>query len=286
MSTTFRFIDSSDRTASPKWDPVLYEDDLKKIENHNRSNAQNKDVTDAVADIRTLRFKEKRWWIGAAGDFGVKTQVRDVEEPIEEQDVRDTWVDIERLLKALKILKTYAKTNQLRPVNDLAVKRAKRLMQKLDSGLVRIENVTAVNDFARAEAYALFVAYDNSYSKRRMEGYLGHGGMTLVPLQRARMFDSEIAVQKFLKGHYFLRHYPKIQVVKIQLNMIGLTNVYEGGGSNIDRLGDSRIQHAAAFVQKENLEQALLNASKERLLERVQEMNVEEETIPAVKRRM
>ncbi len=286
MSTTFRFIDPTDRTASPKWDPVLYDDDLKKIEHHNIKTSQKIDVTDAIADIRSLRFKEKRWWIGAAGDFGTKTQVRDMEEPIEEHDIRGTWVNIERLLNSMKVLKNYAKIHQLRPVNDLAVKRAKRLMQKLDNGLIRIENVTAVNEFARAEAYALFVAYDNSYTKRRMEGYLGHGGMTLVPLQRARMFDSETAVQKFLKGHYFLRHYPKIQVVKIQLNMIELTNVYEGGGSNADRLSDSRIQHAAAFVQKENLEQALLNASKERLLERVQEMDIQEEVSPSVKRRM
>lgn len=286
MSTTFRFVDPTDRTARPAWDGVMYDDDLKSIERHNEK-FQNTDVTQAIAHIRTLRFKDKRWWIGAAGDFTTATKVRDEGQPIEEHEIRDTWVNIEQTVEAVKVLKNYTKVHQLRNVNDLSVKRAKRLMQKLDNGLIRIENVTAVNDFARAEAYGLFVAYDNSYVKTRMEGYLGHGGMTLVPLQRARMFDSEIAVQKFLKNHYFLRNYPKIQVVKIQLNLIGLTTVYDGtAGSNIDRLDESRIQHAAAFVQKENLEQALLDASKERLLERVKEIEHVEETTPTIKRRM
>lgn len=287
MSTTFRFIDSIDRTAPPKWDIVFRDSDLKRIEENNQKE-QRADVINAIEDIRALRFDKERWWIGAAGDFGTKTQVRDVGEPIEEHDIRETWTNIPSLLNSMKVLKNYAKTHQLFSMSDLEVKRAKRLLEKLDSGLIRIEQVTAVNEFARAEAYALFVAYHNSYSKRQMEGYLGHGGMTLVPLQRARMFDSETAVQKFLKGHYFLKYYPKIQVVKIQLNMIELTNVYDGGGSNVDRLSDSRIQHAAAFVQKENLEQALLNASKERLLERVKEMDVQEqeEAATPVKRRM
>lgn len=287
MSTTFRFVDHTDRTASPTWDGVIYDDELKSIERHNEKTAQKEDVSEAIAHIRSLRFKDKRWWIGAAADFTTVTKVRDAGQPIEEHEIRDTWGNIEAVVEAMKVLKNYTKVHQLRKVNDLSVKRAKRLMQKLDNGLIRIENVTAVNEFARAESYALFVAYDNSYVKTRMEGYLGHGGMTLVPLQRARMFDSEIAVQKFLKNHYFLRNYPKIQVVKIQLNMIGLTSVYDGtSGSNIDRLSESRIQHAAAFVQKENLEQALLDASKERLLERVKQMEVVEETTPTIKRRM
>jgi len=285
MSTTFRFVDSTDRTAAPKWDRVFHDSDLKLIEERNAKD-QRADVLNAIADIRALRFDKECWWIGAAGDFGTKTQVRDVAGPIEEHDIRETWTNIPSLLESMKVLKNYAKVHRLFSMSDLEVKRAKRLLQKLDSGLIRIEQVTAVNEFARAESYALFVAYDNSYSKRRMEGYLGNGGMTLVPLQRARMFDSETAVQKFLKGHYFLKHYPKIQVVKIQLNMIGLTNIYEGGGSNVDRLSESRIQHAAAFVQKENLEQALLNASKERLLERVKEIDVQEDITPTVKRRM
>ena len=53
----------------------------------------------------------------------------------------------------------------------------------------------------------------------------------------------------------------------------------------VDRLDESRIQHAASFVQKENLEQALLDASKERLLERVAEIDQVVDTTP-VKRRM
>lgn len=287
MSTTFRFVDSTDRTAGPQWERVIFDQELKTIERHNAQTSQKVDISEAIANIRTLRFDDKSWWIGAAADFTTTAKVRDKGKPIQEHEIRETWVNLDTLLESMKLLKNYAKAHQLRGVNDLSIKRAKRLVQKLDNGLIRIADVSAVNDFARAEAYALFVACESSYAKRIMEGYLGHGGMTLVPLQRARMFDSETAVKKFLQNHYFLNNYPKIQVVKIQLNMIGLTSVYDGKSvSMIDRLDESRIQHAAAFVQKENLEQALLDASKERLLERVAEIDQVNDTAPAVKRRM
>lgn len=289
MSTTFRFVDSTDRTAGPQWDRVMYEQELKTIERHNQKMSQNMEVSEAIANIRTLRFADKSWWIGGAADFTTTTKVRDKGKPIEEHEIRETWVNLDTLLASIKTLKNYVKVHQLREVwkvNDLPIKRAKRLVQKLDNGLVRISDVSAVNEFARAEAYALFVACESSYAKRIMEGYLGHGGMTLVPLQRARMFDSETAVKNFLQNHYFLNNFPKIQVVKIQLNMIGLTTVYDGKSVSMsDRLNESRIQHAAAFVQKENLEQALLDASKERLLERVAEIDQVVDTTP-VKRRM
>lgn len=290
MSTTFRFVDSTDRTAGPQWDCVMYDQELKTIERHNEKMSQNMEVSEAIANIRTLRFDDKSWWIGAAADFTTTTKVRDEGKPIQEHEIRETWINLDTLLASIKTLKNYVKVHQLREVSkmsDLPIKRAKRLVQKLDNGLVRIADVSAVNDFARAEAYALFVACESSYAKRIVEGYLGHGGMTLVPLQRARMFDSETAVKKFLQNHYFLNTYPKIQVVKIQLNMIGLTSVYDGKSvSMVDRLEESRIQHAAAFVQKENLEHALLNASKERLLERVAQMDQVVDTTSTVKRRI
>jgi len=289
MSTTFRFVDSIDRTAGPQWDRVIFDQELKTIEQHNAKTSQNVEVSEAIANIRTLRFDDKSWWIRTTTDFTTTTKVRDTGKPIEEHEIRATWVNLDTLLASMKTLKNYVKVHQIRDLwrgNDLPIKRAKRLVQKLDNGLIRIADVSAVNDFARAEAYALFVACESSYAKRIMEGYLGHGGMTLVPLQRARMFDSETAVKKFLQNHYFLNNFPKIQVVKIQLNMIGLTSVYDGKSvSMVDRLSQSRIQHAAAFVQKENLEQALLDASKERLLERVAEMEQVVDTT-TVKRRI
>lgn len=289
MSTTFRFVDAADRTARPKWENVIAESDLRFIESHNHKNAQLLEITQAIACVRTLKNKEKYWVIGGVEDFSTTTKVRDNEGPIEEHEIRKTWVDIDNLVQSMKTLKNYSKVHQLRrEVNDLSVKRIKRLIQKMDNGLVRIADVSAVSEFARAEAYALFVAHENIYTHKMIEGYLGHGGISLVPLQRARMFDSEIAVQKFLKGHYFLNNFPSIQVVKIQLNMVALTTAYSGSGRGTDRLNDSRIQQAAAFIQKENMEQALLDASKERLLERVKELDDTPPPEPAAqqKRRM
>ena len=295
MSTTFRFVDQAERTARPKWLEVTDSETLANILRLNtiKNKDTREDIVAAVACLKTLRPHQHgsytTYCIGGAEDFTTAKKVRDGEHVIEEHQLRSTWTNVDEVIAAVKLLNDFYKSHRSRKtILDLPLKRVRRLMQKLDSGLVRLEEVKAVNEFARSEAYALYAAFSPSYLKDSSvttEGYLGYGGLSLVPLARARMFDSEAAVDKFLRttGKYLMRTLPAVQVVKIQLNMMELRHSVQGlGAKETDRLSDSRLQEAVSTVQREVIEQALQEVSRERLVERIDELD----QVATLKRKM
>ena len=129
-------------------------------------------------------------------------------------------------------------------------------------------------NFIQNESAALFVRRKSPMSKQVQEGFLGSKG-DIVPLARARLFDSEEAAQAFLRRTNTAYYFLSFQVVNVKLQISGL-GASINGTESAQNVSDSVIFEACARVQKEQIQQALQQASRDKLLARLEELDAEQ----------
>ena len=307
MSTTFRFVDAQNKTARPIWAMVVAEQDLKRLENYNnQQKTPDPKITQAIDALRQLPVKgltQTGAWaagnlqvyaVANAENFAHKTQVNDANNtPLTVAEMNASFAQIKAALAAADVLNKMRETTEGFPVislKTLALKRAIKLQNKIEQGLLTLFHVTAKNEFASTASFALFAAVryqSHSSSDTLREGYLTSQHM-LKGLSEAKLFPSEEAAELHIKKARLLNHFGTIQLVRVNTSIqsLGKTIVGTNSSSWVSDLGNSRIQEAVAFVQQEQLEHALQEASRERLEQRLKEMGVEEDTPSTPRKRM
>ena len=308
MSTTFRFVDAQNKTARPMWAMVASVQDLKRLEEYNNNQQHpSPQIAQAIETLRQLPVKDLaqtgRWVAGGlsvhvvtnAENFSFKTHVRDVNNtPLTMAEMNASFAPAKAALAAADILIKQRETNSAFPVislQPLAIKRAIKLQNKIDQGLLTLSHVTAKNEFASTPSIALFAAVRyksyNASSELLREGYLTSQHM-LKGLGEAKLFNSEEAAELHIKKARLLEHFGTIQLVRVNTSIqaLGKTVVGTPTSSCVSDLAGSRIQEALAFVQQEQMEQALQEASRERLEQRLIELGGVEDNKTAPRKRM
>lgn len=293
------FLDEKNRKSIPQFEAVAQEDLLKSLEqlvNIPHTSADKK-LLAAIALMRTLPVVK-------VTDLGNRWKTRDLiknQSEVYAAVVPDTYTTVLRgdalSLTASTVKATLNATalpaaiallsKHHHAFNSNTGKKIQKMQKSIEKGLWKLEEYSAIDTFAQAPSYALFTRYSNG-----KEGYMGKNG-ELGPLSKAQTYDSEEDMHAFIRRHSLFRYIEKMQVVKLNMSVVGLGNTvtsphYKGGNTwhgQID-LNGATIYEVGALLQRQAIEEALSQASREQLdqaYKNLEEHSVAEST---VKRKM
>lgn len=293
------FIDEKNRKSIPQFEAVAQEDLLTSLEQlvNTPPTPADKKLLAAIALMRTLPVVK-------VTDLGNRWKTRDLiknQSEVYAAVVPDTYTTVLRgdalSLTASTVKATLNATalpaaiallsKHHHAFNSNTGKKIQKMQKSIEKGLWKLEEYSAIDTFAQAPSYALFTRYSNG-----KEGYMGKNG-ELGPLSKAQTYDSEEDMHAFIRRHSLFRYIEKMQVVKLNMSVVGLGSTvtsphYKGGNTwhgQID-LNGATIYEVGALLQRQAIEDALSQASREQLdqaYKNLEEHSVAEST---VKRKM
>lgn len=293
------FIDEKNRKSIPQFEAVAQEDLLTSLEQlvNTPPTPADKKLLAAIALMRTLPVVK-------VTDLGNRWKTRDLiknQSEVYAAVVPDTYTTVLRgdalSLSASTVKATLNATalpaaiallsKHHHAFNSNTGKKIQKMQKSIEKGLWKLEEYSAIDTFAQAPSYALFTRYSNG-----KEGYMGKNG-ELGPLSKAQTYDSEEDMHAFIRRHSLFRYIEKMQVVKLNMSVVGLGSTvtsphYKGGNTwhgQID-LNGATIYEVGALLQRQAIEDALRQASREQLdqaYKNLEEHSVAEST---VKRKM
>lgn len=272
------FVDEKNRKSIPQFEAVANEDLLKNLEQAVSvpPTSADKKLLAAIALLRTLPVVK-------VADLGNRWKTRNLiknQTQVYAAVVPDTYATVLRgdaLSLTASIVKSTLNTTDLpaaialvskrhHDFNSNTGKKIQKMQKSIEKGLWKLEGYSAIDTFAQAPSYALFTRYSNG-----KEGYMGKNG-ELGPLSKAQTYDSEEDMHAFIRRHSLFRYIAKMQVVKLNMIVVGLGGIatsphYKGGSTwngDID-LNGSTIYEVGALLQRQAIEEALSQASREQL---------------------
>lgn len=271
------FVDENNRKSIPIFEAVANEDILQAVEQTlNPSVASDKKIVDAIALLRKLPLVKvdqlgNRWKTRAL--INGQTQVYAAVVP-------DTYAMVLKadLLKlSMSAVKATLNNTGLPAAIALVSKRAtamntntgkkiQKMQKNIKNDLWSLPEYSAIDSFAQAPSFALFTRFTNG-----KEGFMDKHG-DLGPLSKAQTYDSEEDVLSSLRRLSMFRYIAKMQLVKLNVTVVGLGDTvtsphYKGGKSwhgDIDLTG-ATIYEVGALLQRQAIENALSQASREQL---------------------
>lgn len=304
MSTTFRFIDENNKSARPVWQGIMTVSLLEMVRHqNNRQDIPDPKVNEALdlieqqpvfstRQIATSSYYDSDKWHCIAGHekFGFNQRTTDANNiALTLSDAQQSWAHIEQLQSLMDHLNAFIEKHEYTNpglYQRLTVFRASKLNKKLNSDIITIENVEAVNEFAQNKAYALFVSYHNPHPTRKgttIEGYINNQ-LLIGVLLKAKFFDSEQEAKTYIQKKGLLRSFSEIQIVGVDINMTATHTLMKGNGVR-STLTDGRLQEAIAHTQRQQIDKALQEASLEKLKERLNDLqDAKQDQKPAKKR--
>lgn len=180
------------------------------------------------------------------------------------QKHKDAWADMScwgqdhaaGLVPYLPMITQWIYDNQLQIFFDEdAIKKAHRNSKNFASGEYEYQTVDAIESFSEAKACAIFVT--NKYG----EGYMDPKG-EFAPLARARLFESAGAAARAISSSY---RFSDATIVHLQTTLLHLDTNQKNAAPP-----SGTLQDAVALQERKRLQEALENATKEDLLQRLQ----------------
>lgn len=295
------FLDEKNRKSIPVLEAVTTKDILQVLEKSVASPPTHVDtkLLEAISVLRTLPLVKveqlgNRWKTRAliAGQTHVyATVVPDPYTTVLRADALSlTALTVKTILKntdlpaAIALLSKYHSD-----LNPNTGKKIQKMQKSIEKGLWKLEEYSAIDTFAQAPSYALFTRYSNG-----KEGFMGKNG-DLGPLSKAQTYDSEEDMHAFIRRHSIFRYIEKMQVVKLNMSVIGLGDTvtsphYKGSNTwngQVD-LNAATIYEVGALLQRQAIEDALTQASREQLDEAYKKLDTVQDNaeVGTIKRRM
>ncbi len=296
------FVDEKNRKSIPQFEAVANEDLLKSLEQGVSvpPTSADKKLLAAIAVLRALPVVN-------VADLANRWKTRNVvksQTQVYAAVVPDTYATVLRAdalsLTASTVKSTLKNTGLPAAIalvskyrsdfNPNTGKKIQKMQKSIEKGLWKLEEYSAIDTFAQAPSYALFTRYSNG-----KEGFMGKNG-DLGPLSKAQTYDSEEDMHSFIRRHSIFRYIEKMQVVKLNMSVIGLGDTvtsphYKGGNTwngQVD-LNAATIYEVGALLQRQAIEDALSQASREQLeqaYKKLEENSALESTESTVKRKM
>lgn len=293
------FIDEKNRKSIPQFEAVANEDLLKSLEQTVSipNTSADKKLLAAIALMRTLPVVQ-------VADLGNRWKTRNLiknQTQVYAAVVPDTYTTVLRgdaLSLTTSTVKSTLKAKDLPAAiallckyddnfNPNTGKKIQKMQKSIEKGLWNLEEYSAIDTFAQAPSYALFTRYSNG-----KEGFMGKNG-ELGPLSKAQTYDSEEDMRAFVRRHSLFRYIEKMQVVKLNMSVVGLGDTvtsphYKGGSTwhgQVD-LNGATIYEVGALLQRQAIEDALSQASREQLDQAYKKLEETSAVESTVKRKM
>ena len=294
------FVDENNRKSIPIFEAVANEDILQAVEQTlNPSVASDKKIVDAIALLRTLpvvkveqlgnRWKTRMLINGQTQVYAavvpdtyamvLKADLLKVGLPAVKETLNNT-----ALPAAIAVV-----SKRTTAMNTNTGKKIQKMQKNIKNGLWSLPQYSAIDSFAQAPSFALFTRFTNG-----KEGFMDKHG-DLGPLSKAQTYDSEEDLHSSLRRLSMFRYIAKMQLVKLNMSVVGLGDTvtsphYKGGKSwqgDID-LNGATIYEVGALLQRQAIENALSQASREQLDEAYKKLDNPEpvESVEPTKRKM
>lgn len=271
------FVDDNNRKSIPIFEAVANEDILKAVEQTiTTSTPADTKLRNAIALLRTLPVVKveqlgNRWKTRALSNGQIQVYAAVV------PDTYATVLKADLLTLNLSVVKSTLNNTALpaaiallskhaTAMNTNTGKKIQKMQKNLNSGLWSLSEYSAIDSFAQAPSFALFTRFTNG-----KEGFMGKNG-ELGPLSKAQTYDSEEDMLSSLRRLSIFRYIAKMQLVKLNVTVVGLGDTvtsphYKGGKlwhGDIDLTG-ATIYEVGALLQRQAIENALSQASREQL---------------------